>query len=226
MADEEKTELRMKDLVEATGAAKSTILFYVEKGLLPQPRKTSPNMAWYDPACIERIGFIRHLQQNHNMPLDKIKILLDSRDAGEDLAPLLELGQAVFWEEKGTPLGREEFCRETGMTSEQVDVLLKSRLLLPLEDGFFDQHDVTLGKIYAQGAANGMTVEDMEFYPRLGKEIVDREMRLRARITGDLPMKEDAAVTIEMVRGGPGGQELRDRPPVPAPGDRHAKSQG
>ena len=37
--------LRMKQLMEATGLPKSTLLYYVEQGLLPPPVKTSPNMA-------------------------------------------------------------------------------------------------------------------------------------------------------------------------------------
>ena len=51
--------LKMKQLADATGVAKSTILLYVKRGLLPKPVKTSPNMAYYDPICIQRIAFIK-----------------------------------------------------------------------------------------------------------------------------------------------------------------------
>lgn len=49
-----KPGLRMKELMEATGLPKSTILFYLEQGLLPKPVKTSRNMAYYPPECMER----------------------------------------------------------------------------------------------------------------------------------------------------------------------------
>ena len=45
----------MNELTGATGVPKSTILYYIAQGLLPEPRKTSPNMAYYDPACVERL---------------------------------------------------------------------------------------------------------------------------------------------------------------------------
>jgi predicted DNA-binding transcriptional regulator AlpA len=47
-ADQKKaraTGLRMRELVAATGVAKSTILHYLNEGLLPAPVKTSRNMA-------------------------------------------------------------------------------------------------------------------------------------------------------------------------------------
>ena len=38
--------MRMNQLMVATGLPKSTLLYYVELGLLPRPVKTSPNMAY------------------------------------------------------------------------------------------------------------------------------------------------------------------------------------
>lgn len=196
----ENKGLRMKELVKATGLPKSTILFYVDNGLLPQPHKTSPNMAYYDPSCVERIDFIREVQKNHHLPLQKIRYLLERRDRGEDVGPLLALGQAVFGEDRGPLVDREGFCRATCLTPDQVDALLSARLLLPLQDDGFDRQDVVMGQVYVQGLSNGMTPDDWRYYPRLGKEIVDEEMRLRARLTGHLPLDEDAAITIRMVQ--------------------------
>ncbi|MEW5722127.1 MAG: MerR family transcriptional regulator, partial [Thermodesulfobacteriota bacterium] len=191
---------RMKDLVEATGAPKSTILFYVEQGLLPRPRKTSPNMAYYDPACVERITLIRSWQQSFHLPLEKIRRLLERRDRGQDIGPLLDLTRAVFGEEGGPLLDLAAFCRATGLSPDQVAALRKESLLLPLTEKGFDARDAALGRIYARGLAAGMRPEDWSYYPRLGREIVDHEMRLRDRMTGRLPLEEDAALTIFMVQ--------------------------
>ncbi len=81
--------LKMKELADATGVAKSTILLYVNKGLLPLPVKTSPNMAYYDPLCVDRIAFIKKVQSTHRLPLAAIKGLLKEMDKGRDVTPLL-----------------------------------------------------------------------------------------------------------------------------------------
>lgn len=76
--------LRMKDLTEATGLPKSTILYYLSQRLLPDPVKTSRNFALYGPRCAERAKYIKKLQNTYSFPLEKIKKLLKSRDEGED----------------------------------------------------------------------------------------------------------------------------------------------
>ena len=81
----------MRDLTEATGLPKSAILHYVAQGLLPAPEKTSRNMAYYDPACIERIQFIKSVQERYAFPLGKIRSLLSARDEGKNMEPLIEL---------------------------------------------------------------------------------------------------------------------------------------
>ena len=44
--ENESPMLKMKELMEATGVTKATILHYVKEGLLPEPVKTGRNMAY------------------------------------------------------------------------------------------------------------------------------------------------------------------------------------
>ena len=69
--------LRMKALVEATGLPKSTILYYLQQGLLPEPVRTSRNMAYYDPKCVDLVKFIQHMQHHHRLSLIEIKERLE-----------------------------------------------------------------------------------------------------------------------------------------------------
>lgn len=195
-----KPGLRMKELMAQSGLPKSTLLYYVEQGLLPAPIKTSPNMAYYPPQCLERLARIKALQTRHRLPLGKIKALLALQDQGHDISPLIELGQAIFGQEAGPLLERAAFLEATKLTAEQLEALLAAEMLLPLQDGLFDQQDVAMGSLYADGLARGMGVEDMSFYSRLGRQIVDQEMALRHRLTSHLPISQDAALTLRMVQ--------------------------
>jgi DNA-binding transcriptional MerR regulator len=195
-----KPLLKMQELTKATGVPKSTILHYVNEGLLPEPVKTSPNMAYYDPDSVERIRFIKSMQNNHRLPLTKIKSLIRCRDEGQDITLRTLLSQTIFGRASGEMLDRSAYCRATGLTSEQVDDLTKADMLLPLESGLFDEEDVGIGNIYAEGLSRGMTVDDMDFYPKLAKQIVDEEMRLRRRLTHHLPEEVDAGLSIQLVQ--------------------------
>lgn len=194
------TGLRMKELAEATGLPKSAILHYVAQGLLPEPVRTGPNMAYYDPVCIERIRFIKTMQNRYAFPLGKIKTLLARKDEGKDIASMVELGEMIFGSSDGALLDEAAFCDATGLSSEQVLSLTEKGLLLPLEEGRYNEQDVAIGKIFAQGLALGITASDMAFYAVAAKRIVDEEMRLRARVTAHLPEDQDAGLTRRLVQ--------------------------
>ena len=190
----------MNQLMEATGLPKSTLLYYVERGLLPKPMKTSPNMAYYDPTCVERAALIKTLQGQHRLPLGKIRQLLKASDQGQDIAPLLDLALEVFGRDQSAKMNTKEFLAASGLTAEKLKQLLAAELLLPLEPGQYDQQDLAMAVIYARGLARGMRPQDAAYYPRLGKKIVDHEMRLRERLTRDLPPAADAQVTLALVQ--------------------------
>src|SRR5688500_19158313 len=73
--------LRMKELAEASGVPGPTIKHYLREGLLPEPVKTSRNMAYYPPEFVERIRLIKQLQEERFMPLRAIKAVLDEDPA-------------------------------------------------------------------------------------------------------------------------------------------------
>lgn len=192
--------LKMKDLTAACGLPKSTILHYVREGLLPEPTRTQPNMAYYDPGCPERIAFIKMLQTRHRLPLAAIKRVLKARDKGLDVTPILELQETLFGLDDARTLDRQRFCGRTGLSEEQVEACLAERLLMPLEPGRFDRTDAAVGRILARGLELGVRPEDVDFYPRLAEEIVDREMAVRGRLTADLSVEDDAAATLDLTR--------------------------
>jgi len=193
--------LRMNELTAATGLPKSTILFYLGEGLLPAPVKTHPNMAYYDPGCIDRIRLIQHLQTRHRLSLAEIKTFFGSQARGPDFSIYLELNDMIFGSKRAEHLvDAEDFCRETGLTQAELKELLRTRLLLPLEENRFDPQDLAMGRLYARGLEVGIRIADLKYYAKFGEKIVDHEMALRNRVTGRLTYPEDAATTIQMVK--------------------------
>ena len=81
--------LKMSELVEASGVPAATIKHYLREDLLPEPIKTSRNMAWYRPETVERIEVIKRLQEERFMPLKAIRHVL-AEDPGQAKALLFE----------------------------------------------------------------------------------------------------------------------------------------
>src|SRR3954447_16028849 len=93
-APRENGYLRMRELAAASGVSAGTIKHYLREGLLPEPVKTSRNMAYYPPEFVERIKLIKQLQEERFMPLKLIKRTLD-RDP-ERARAMVELEDRVL----------------------------------------------------------------------------------------------------------------------------------
>lgn len=97
------TLLKISELAERSEVPVATVRHYLREGLLPEPVKTSRNMAYYPPAFVERIRLIKRLQQRRFMPLRVIRELLDSADGDlERLRALAETGDALASRALGT----------------------------------------------------------------------------------------------------------------------------
>src|SRR5436190_14497445 len=86
--------MKISELAEASGVSAGTIKHYLREGLLPEPVKTSRNMAYYPAEFVERIRLIKQLQEERFMPLRVIKSMLDEEP--ERARALVELEDRIL----------------------------------------------------------------------------------------------------------------------------------
>ncbi|MHB8895675.1 MAG: TetR family transcriptional regulator [Candidatus Geothermincolia bacterium] len=75
-AKTEKGAMKMSQLAAASGLTVSTIKFYMSQGLLPRPRKSKPNVAFYDEAFLKRLLVIKRMR-DENLSVSSIKSILE-----------------------------------------------------------------------------------------------------------------------------------------------------
>ena len=63
---------RIAEVVRRSGVTKETIHFYMREGLLPPPRKTARNAAFYSDEHLHRLRLIRSLREEHLLPIKAI----------------------------------------------------------------------------------------------------------------------------------------------------------
>src|SRR5919206_1887213 len=89
--------LRISELSERSGVPVATIHHYLREGLLPEPVRTSRNMAYYPPEFVGRIRLIKQLQEERFMPLRVIRDLLEREDAEpERLRAMIDLEDRIL----------------------------------------------------------------------------------------------------------------------------------
>ena len=85
--------MRIGELSKATDVPVPTIKYYLREGLLPAGELSSPNQASYDETHVRRLRLIRALIELAQVPVAKVKEILESLDA--DTEPLHEqIGRA------------------------------------------------------------------------------------------------------------------------------------
>jgi DNA-binding transcriptional MerR regulator len=201
-APETKNEemLRMGELAEASGVSAATIKHYLREGLLPEPVKTSRNMAYYPAEFAERIRLIKQLQEERYMPLRVIKDLLE--EDPERAKALIELGDRMLervLEGESDRVSAAEVRHRYGVPQEALDRLAELEVLTPDKKGY-SPSDVRIIEAISRFRAGGyderigFTVYDTLRYKGAMADLVSEEVdvlmeRLAGEMDGDEAMR-------------------------------------
>jgi DNA-binding transcriptional MerR regulator len=203
--------LRMRELAEASGVPAPTIKHYLREGLLPEPVKTSRNMAYYPPEFVDRIKLIKRLQEERYLPLKAIKTVLDEDpDRAEAMLALGDqiLDRALAGERSRTSAA--EVRKRYGVPKEVLDRLAELEVLTPNSRGY-SPSDVTIIEAISRFRAGGydeaigFTVYDTLRYKAAIEELVRQEVDVvMERLAGEVPPER----VVEMLEAG--AQPLKD----------------
>jgi DNA-binding transcriptional MerR regulator len=192
--------LRMGELAEASGVSAATIKHYLREGLLPEPVKTSRNMAYYPAEFAERIRLIKQLQEERYMPLRVIKDLLE--EDPERAKALIELGDRMLervLEGESERVSAAEVRHRYGVPQDALDRLAELKVLTPDRKGY-SPTDVRIIEAISRFRAGGyderigFTVYDTLRYKKAMAELVGEEVdvlmeRLAGEMDGDEAMR-------------------------------------
>ncbi len=203
--------LRMRELAEASGVPAPTIKHYLREGLLPEPVKTSRNMAYYPPEFVDRIKLIKRLQEERYLPLKAIKNVLDTQpDRAE---AMLELGDQILdraLADERSRTSAAEVRKRYGVPKEVLDRLAELEVLTPNSRGY-SPSDVTIIEAISRFRAGGydeqigFTVYDTLRYKAAIEELVRQEVDVvMERLAGEVPPER----VVEMLEAG--AQPLKD----------------
>jgi DNA-binding transcriptional MerR regulator len=186
--------LKMRELSDASGVSSATIKHYLREGLLPEPVRTSRNMAYYPPDFVDRIRLIKQLQEERFMPLKLIKDVIDKDP--ERARRLVELEDRVLERalaaEGPKRVSATELRRLYGMTKEALDKLVELGVVTPSSRGF-GANDVQIVEAisrFRQGGVDegiGFTVYDTLRYKHALDELVKEEVHVfMDRLVGEV----------------------------------------
>lgn len=140
-------DYKMSELVAKTNVPKSTILYYIKEGLLPQAKKVKANLHKYDDEHIELIKYIKYMKEEMGSSIDEIKLILKNKNDSFSssysmLAPLMNTlsgdSNAV------TNYTKAEFIEHFDIEESLLNKLLENNILIPLNENSFTQKEASI----------------------------------------------------------------------------------
>jgi DNA-binding transcriptional MerR regulator len=211
MATAERKLLRMGELAEASGVPAGTIKHYLREGLLPEPVKTSRNMAYYPPEFVERIQLIKQLQEERFLPLKVIKSMLN--EDPERARAMVDLEDRILERAlagERTRTSAAEVRERYDVPQEVLDRLEEIEVLSPNSRGYTPS-DVGIIEAISRFRAGGyqqeigFTVYDTLRYKRALEALVSEEVQV---VMDRMAGKMDADRAMELIEAG--AEPLKD----------------
>lgn len=200
--------MKMSVLARMSGVPAATIKHYVREGLLPEPTRTSRNMAYYDVGLVPRIQRIKELQRTRFLPL---KVIRDVLDASESASPDETVSAAIarVLAHERTKERRTRTELESAGVSKELAWLERMGVVRAIErDGedVFEGDDLELLRVLGAArkaglAAEMLPVEILAEYAQAVQALVRAELRLfregvMPRAGGELGEITEAATTL------------------------------
>jgi DNA-binding transcriptional MerR regulator len=171
---EQKDLLKISELARAAEVSVSTIHYYVQQGLLTPPVKTSRNMAYYHPECVQEIRLVQELQTKKYLPLSAIKLIIKARKEGQNIEHVQEM--QYLMEEVFRPAGKgmeqinysfEELLKGSGLSESDFKELEAGGIIKAQcnkQGLFYDDIDLQLARIFKKLLDFGFKCADFNIY--------------------------------------------------------------
>jgi DNA-binding transcriptional MerR regulator len=164
MPANEPQRVKMSVFAERAGVPIPTIKHYLREGLLPEPVRTSRNMAYYDATLIPKVRAIKRLQTEMYLPLRVIRQVLD-RLEDEEIPPGVALEATVarvLAEQSAQDSLSRRQALDAGLSEEELDALGRMGVVQPEgERATYRDDDAALLRVLAQARRAGITEELM-----------------------------------------------------------------
>ena len=178
--------LKMKELMAQTGESKSTILYYIKEGLLPEPLKPKPNVHLYDASCVQIIKFIKYLQHNFSYTIAQIKVILENNhfDFDGSFEMIIDSLSLISGGKSEDRYSEEMFLKLTNIDKDKLQLYLDKGYLFESESGF-GRKEVEIVEILKRAEDLGLDFSLLNTYVEDAKYLAKQENDIGTKLLLD-----------------------------------------
>ncbi|MDA3909297.1 MAG: MerR family transcriptional regulator [Sulfurimonas sp.] len=178
-------EYKISELVAHTDVPKSTILYYIREGLLPEAKKLKSNVHRYNEEHIELIKYIKYMKQEMGSSNEQIKTALQHKNQSLSssfsmLAPLMQTLSDIS---AGTKhYTKEEFLEHYGFEDKLLEQLLDEGILMPLGSEDFTDKEAGIIRLVEKFQEVGIECSIIKQYVYHAKALSELEHQIQGQL--------------------------------------------
>lgn len=178
-------EYKISEVVTKTDVPKSTILYYIKEGLLPEAKKIKANVHKYNEEHIELLKYIKYMQETMGSSIDEIKSALERKNDSFSssytmLAPLMNTLSGETSHTK--QYARADFIEYFDINEKMLDKLLTDNILLPLNKDAFTEKEASIIVLVENFIEVGVDYSILKEYVKHGRILADLEQQMQKNL--------------------------------------------
>lgn len=178
-------EYKISELVARTNVPKSTILYYIREGLLPEAKKFKSNVHRYNDEHIELIGYIKYMQEEIGSTNEQIKFALQHKNQSLSssfsmIEPLMNTLSAVARD--AVHYTKKEFLKYCNVDSTLLEQLLDDGLLVPINDDDFTEKEASVIRLILSFKEVGVEYAIIKEYVKHAKALSQLESQMQMQL--------------------------------------------
>lgn len=178
-------DYKISELVKKTNVPKSTILYYIREGLLPEAKKLKSNVHRYNDEHIELINYILYMKEQIGSSNEQIRYALQNKNQSlsssfKMLEPLMNTLSAV--PSNATHYTKETFIKTYDIDRVLIEQLLNDNILIPLDSDDFTEKEASIVKLVMYFQKVGVDYEILKTYGEHARALCKLEHQMQLQL--------------------------------------------
>ena len=178
-------EYKISEVVAKTDVPKSTILYYIREGLLPEAKKIKSNVHRYSDEHIELITYIKYMKEEIGSSNEQIKLALQNQNqsfssSATMLQPLMNTLSAIPSDARH--FTKKEFIEHFDIDATLLETLLEDGILLPVHEDDYTDREVSIIKLVLYFKEVGIDDSILKAYVYHAKALSKLEYEMQTQL--------------------------------------------
>lgn len=178
-------DYKMSSLVTKTNVPKSTILYYIKEGLLPEATKVKANVHKYGDEHVELIKYIKYMKEEMGSSNEQIKLALENKNDSLSssytmLTPLMNTLSSLDSDTKHYT--KKEFLENFEIDESLLNTLVDDGILMPINHDDYTNKEASVIGLIENCIEVGVDYKLIKEYVKHAEELAKLELKMQQQL--------------------------------------------